>query len=59
MKIRLGAIDQLVHLAQAVGKNFHDMRGKKRILLNQELEPALVQFYQAGSFARSHRGAAR
>jgi hypothetical protein len=52
---QLGLRQQLVQVTKAVRANLHHMRGKERILLDEELEAALVEFGHAGRFASNDR----
>jgi hypothetical protein len=51
--------EQLVGLAQAVGKGFHDVRGKKGVELDDGEEPALVNLRKPAFAARNDGGDAR
>ena len=43
--------EQLVHLAEAVGQDFHDVGGEERVQLDEMEEPALVNLREPGGFA--------
>jgi len=51
--------EHLVHLAEAVGKDFHDVGGKEGVDLDEMEEPALVNLCEPGGFAGDNGGPAR